>query len=150
MKQIHMFTPFGIVPQLNILGRVTESLSVTMGCHIPNSPSLCLLGDISIISLDNTNSQLLLVALAIAKKTILMNWKSRKSIHIASWKNLLIDYISMESLSSSSRNTVELHPFWSSLITPSSHRSVDLLCLRPITTTHPPKLLFELNLNINL
>ncbi len=97
--------------------KVIESLSITMGCHIPNSPSVCLLGDISIINLDNINSQLLLVALAIAKKTILMNWKSRKSIHIASWKNLLIDYISMENLSSSSHNTVELHPFWSSLIT---------------------------------
>lgn len=96
---------------------VTNSLSKFMGCHIPLSPSLCILGDISIINLNSTNSQLLLVALTIAKKTILMNWKSRNTIHITTWKNLLIEYISMENLSTSTQNSIlELHPSWLSLL----------------------------------
>jgi len=95
---------------------VTDSLSDLMGCHIPLSPFLCILGDISIINLNSTNSQLLLVALTIAKKTILMNWKLKNTIHITTWKNLLIEYISMENLSTSTQNnTSELHPSWSSL-----------------------------------
>jgi len=65
---------------------VIDSLSILMGCHIPVSPSLCILGDTTVINLNNTNSQLLLVAVAIDKKTILMNWKSRNTIHILSWK----------------------------------------------------------------
>ncbi len=83
---------------------------LTMGCHIPISPSICLRCDRSIINLENINSQLLLVALAIAKKTFLMNCKSRNSTHIASWKNLILDYISMGNLSSSSHNTVIIIP----------------------------------------
>lgn len=38
---------------------VTDSLSNLMGCHIPLSPSLYILGDISIINLNNRNGQLL-------------------------------------------------------------------------------------------
>ncbi len=96
---------------------VTESLSNHMGCHIPLSPSLCILGDISIINSNDTDSKLLLVALTIAKKTILMNWKSRNTIHIISWKNLITDYISMENLSTSTQNnTIELNPSLLSLI----------------------------------
>ncbi len=96
---------------------VTESLSNHMGCHIPLSPSLCILGDTSIINSNDTDSKLLLVALTIAKKTILMNWKSRNTIHITSWKNLITDYISMENLSTSTQNnTIELNPSLLSLI----------------------------------
>lgn len=67
---------------------ITDSLSNLMGCHILLSPSLCILGDISIINLNSINTQLLLVALTIGKKTILMNWKARNTIHIATWKNV--------------------------------------------------------------
>ncbi len=83
---------------------ITNNLSLTMDCHIPLSPALCLLGDTSGINLDNTSSRTLSIALTIAKKTILMNWKSRKKINIAIWKNLLIEHISMEKLSASLKN----------------------------------------------
>ncbi len=113
------FTSCGIAPQLKNFGKIskTESLSNHMGCHIPLSPSLCILGDISIINSNDTDSKLLLVALTIAKKTILMNWKSRNTIHITSWKNLITDYISMENLSTSTQNnTIGLNPSLLSLI----------------------------------
>ncbi len=75
---------------------VTESLSCLLSCRIPLSPLLCLLGYLSTLNQEITNKRILLVALAIAKKTIFLNWKSRNTIHIAHWKNLLIDYISLE------------------------------------------------------
>uniref|UniRef100_A0A0E9WLS5 Uncharacterized protein n=1 Tax=Anguilla anguilla TaxID=7936 RepID=A0A0E9WLS5_ANGAN len=57
------------------------------------------------------------MTLTIAKKTILMNWKSRSTINMALWKNLLIDYISVEKLSTSSNNSAtEPHSIWSSLM----------------------------------
>lgn len=79
---VHAF--WNCTPIKTFWANVIESISISMGCHIPFSPLLCLLGDLSLIDLDNINSQLLLVALAIAKKTIFMNCKSRNSIHIAS------------------------------------------------------------------
>ena len=94
---------------------ITETLSRFLGSHIPLSPSLCLLGDLSTINLDQTNNRILLVALTIAKKTILMNWKSKNDIHLAHWKNLLIDYISLENTPPSLSNTTQHHAIWSSL-----------------------------------
>lgn len=76
--------------------KVTDSLSNFIGCHIRLSPSLCMKGNIFTINISNTNGQLLKVALTIKKKTILVNWKSRNTIHISSWKNVLIEYISIE------------------------------------------------------
>jgi len=55
---------------------VTQSLSTIVSCHITLSPSLCLLGDLTIITDKTINSKMLLIALTIAKKTILMNWKT--------------------------------------------------------------------------
>lgn len=79
---------------------ITQSLSVLLDCRIPLSPSLCLLGDLTALSNNTINSRILLTALTIAKKTILMNWKTRNKIHINHWKNLLTDYITMEYSSS--------------------------------------------------
>ena len=73
--------------------QVTESLSALLDCHIPLSPSLCLLGDTSATTLNPSYIQLLLSALTIAKKTILNNWKSKTSINILQWKRQLSDHI---------------------------------------------------------
>lgn len=91
---------------------VTESLSSIFGCHIPATPSLCILGDTTTINVSTLCNKTLLVALTIAKKTILMNWKSRKKIHITHWKNLLSDYISIDNLSTPNSPSP-----WSSFIT---------------------------------
>lgn len=56
----------------------TDSLPRFLGCHIPLSPSLCLLGDISTFKLPGTNSSFLLMALTIAKKTIFISWNYRE------------------------------------------------------------------------
>ena len=53
-------------PVHSLCTAVTEKLSSIVGCRIP---SLCLLGDITLISL------------TIVKKIILQNWKSKKSCH---------------------------------------------------------------------
>ena len=61
-----------------------------------------------IINLNKTNSRLLLIALTVAKKTILMNWKSKNNTHISQWKYLLMDYIAIENVLIS---TKEQNPF---------------------------------------
>lgn len=96
--------------------QVTESLSALLNCCIPLSPSLCLLGDTSNITLHPTYIKLLLVALTIAKKTILVNWKSKTKINIQQWKNLLIDHISMEHLSTSIKFCTIDNEQWTPLI----------------------------------
>ena len=93
--------------------KVTESLSLILGSHIPLSPSLCLLGDVSSLNFYSSKNKLLLVALTIAKKTILLNWKSRNSLNLAQWKNLLSEYISLENLASPLNHTVEHQDHWS-------------------------------------
>lgn len=82
--------------------KITEILSTFFGYCVPNSPALCLLGDTTTINLGHSNKKTLLVALAVGKKTILMNWKSKNKIHISIWKNLLLDHISLETSNSPS------------------------------------------------
>lgn len=97
--------------------KVTEALTTILGCHIPATPSLCILGDTSVTSLNTTNNKFLLVALTIAKKTILMNWKSRKKVNIAHWKNLLTDYISLDDPATLNLNITQDTPSpWTSFL----------------------------------
>lgn len=66
-----------------------------MGCRIPLSPSLCLLGNTTEIdNLPIKYKNPLLISLTIAKK--MLNRKSKKFIHINYWTNLLIEYIALE------------------------------------------------------
>lgn len=97
---------------------VTDTLSTILGCHIPATPSLCILGDTSVTSSNTTDITFLLVALTIAQKTILMNWKSRKKVNISHWKNLLTDYISLDDPSTLKLNDTQDTPSpWSSFLT---------------------------------
>lgn len=96
--------------------KVTRFLSTFFGCPIPLSPSLCLLGDTSTINLNHINSKTLLVALAVAKKTIFINWKTKNKIHIAIWKNLLLDHISVEiSNNPLGKNSIDSPSTWLAL-----------------------------------
>lgn len=56
----------------------TDELSLILDCRIPLFPSLCLLGDSSSVTIPNHNMKVIVIALTVAKKTILPNWKSRK------------------------------------------------------------------------
>ena len=58
---------------------VTDTLSTILGCRIPLSSSLCLLGAITEIPPKHKNP--LLISLTIAKKIVFQNWKSRKNCH---------------------------------------------------------------------
>ncbi|XP_051807419.1 uncharacterized protein LOC127534961 isoform X1 [Acanthochromis polyacanthus] len=91
-------------PVKNFWTNVSEKLSAILNCRIPLSPSLCLLGDLTTTDLPRKQSQSLLVVLAIAKKTILVNWKNKQSLNINLWLNLLINHISMEKISASNKN----------------------------------------------
>ena len=58
---------------------VITTLFLFLGCSIPLSPFICILSNVDILNTCSTQILIaLLVALAIAEKTILLNWKSRK------------------------------------------------------------------------
>ena len=86
---------------------IISSLSNILGCPIPLSPSLCLLGDLSSFNHKMKINKPLLIALTIAKKTILINWKSKQAINIKHWKNLLANYISGENRTDSNMHKTE-------------------------------------------
>uniref|UniRef100_A0AAR2JYN7 Reverse transcriptase zinc-binding domain-containing protein n=1 Tax=Pygocentrus nattereri TaxID=42514 RepID=A0AAR2JYN7_PYGNA len=99
--------------------RICTDLSTWLKCCIPTSPRLCILGDIS--ELDANTSHIVLTALCIAKKTILINWKQKKDLHITLYKNLLFDHISLERMSASSKNQLEeFNSLWLPLINSTS------------------------------
>ena len=75
---------------------ITEALSTILDSRIPSSQTLCLLNDISKINIKQHFKNLLLISLAVAKKVVLQNWKSKKSCHINHWKNLITEYITIE------------------------------------------------------
>lgn len=82
------------------------------------SPSLCLLGDTSAHSLTQSNKIVFILALTTAKKTILMNWKSKNYTNIVQWKKiLLVDHICLENLCLSVHKTIPSISIWSQLIT---------------------------------
>uniref|UniRef100_A0A8C5GQH1 Reverse transcriptase zinc-binding domain-containing protein n=1 Tax=Gouania willdenowi TaxID=441366 RepID=A0A8C5GQH1_GOUWI len=74
---------------------ITEKLSSILDYRIPLSPNLCLIGDLTMLQPPANQSQSILAALAIAKKTILLNWKDKKSLNINQWQNLLTEFISI-------------------------------------------------------
>lgn len=82
-------------PVYNFWTIVTQKLSDVLSCRIPLSPPLCLLGDLQIIHLQTKYKDSLLVSLAIAKKTILQNWKSKNTLSLNHWENLLLEFITL-------------------------------------------------------
>lgn len=68
-------------------------LSDILSCRVPLTPSLCLLGLTTAISIPPRHKNSLLTSLTIAKKTILQNWKSKQVININQWSNLLYQFI---------------------------------------------------------
>ncbi len=74
----YMHATWDCTPVKQFWLEITNNLTHLLGCHIPLCPSLCLLGYTSNINLSNVSKRILYISLNIAKKTILMNWKSRK------------------------------------------------------------------------
>ena len=93
-------------PVHSFWGSVTQKLSTILNYRIPSSPQLCLLGDISVINIPNRYKNSLLISLTVAKKTILLNWKSKNSININHWTNLLSECISMEKITAHNKNNI--------------------------------------------
>ncbi len=59
--------------------RICEDLSKCLKCSIPASPLVCLLGDLDGVTTEDNTIHMAFTALCIAKKTVLMNWKKKKS-----------------------------------------------------------------------
>ena len=96
---------------------VTEKLSTILGCRIPLSPLLCLLGDITQVVLPTKYRNPLLIS-TIVKKIILQNWKSKKSCHITHWINLLTEHISIERITASKKNNISVfNETWNTFLT---------------------------------
>lgn len=96
---------------------VCEDLSTWLKCSIPACPTLCILGDLDNINVEINSAHMVLTVLCIAKKTILMNWKTKNNLCINQFRNFLLDYISMETMSASSKHQLaEFHSLWSPLI----------------------------------
>lgn len=73
---------------------VRNDFSTQTGCAIKATPSLCLFGDLTSISLDKAELSMLITSLSVAKKAILMNWKTRQNLHIAQYRNMLLEHSS--------------------------------------------------------
>uniref|UniRef100_A0A3B3I4T3 Reverse transcriptase domain-containing protein n=1 Tax=Oryzias latipes TaxID=8090 RepID=A0A3B3I4T3_ORYLA len=94
--------------------QVCADLSVWLKVSITASPSLCVLGDMSAIDVEGGLGSIIFITLCIAKKTILINWKSKKNINISQHRNLLLDHISLEKMSAqSSSNFERIRSLWS-------------------------------------
>lgn len=87
---------------------VTETLSTILSHRIPSSPTLCLIGDFSEIHIPQKYRNPLLISLAIAKKVVIQNWKSKKSCHIKHWTNLKIQCTQKEAIISFLRHLVPI------------------------------------------
>ena len=94
-------------PVYQFWASVTDKLSSILDCRIPQSPNLCLIGDLTITPLTDNLFQPTLAALTIAKKTILVNWKDNKVLNINHWLNLLTEHISLEKISANRKNPLK-------------------------------------------
>ena len=96
---------------------VCQDLSAWVGCDVPAHPTLCLLGNLGGTSIEANSAPIVLTALCIAKKTILVNWKTKEKLSINQFRNLLLDHFSIETMSASSNpQRTDTGPLWSSLI----------------------------------
>uniref|UniRef100_A0AAQ5ZBJ0 Reverse transcriptase domain-containing protein n=1 Tax=Amphiprion ocellaris TaxID=80972 RepID=A0AAQ5ZBJ0_AMPOC len=86
---------------------ITQKLSNILDCGIPHSPTVCLIGDLTQTALPDIHIQPTLAAIAIAKKTILVNWKDKKALNIIHWLNLLTEHISLERISAIRKNQLD-------------------------------------------
>uniref|UniRef100_A0A3Q1CLT5 Reverse transcriptase domain-containing protein n=1 Tax=Amphiprion ocellaris TaxID=80972 RepID=A0A3Q1CLT5_AMPOC len=86
---------------------ITQKLSNILDCGIPHSPNVCLIGDLTQTALPDIHIQPTLAAIAIAKKTILVNWKDKKALNITHWLNLLTEHISLERISAIRKNQLD-------------------------------------------
>lgn len=66
--------------------RICEDRTDCLGYPIPISPTLCVLGDLTNINMEIKRSHMLHTTLSIARKMILMNWKSKRSISVTQFK----------------------------------------------------------------
>ena len=89
--------------------KVTQTLTDVLSCRIPLLPSVCLLGFISNTEIPPTHKNSLLTSLTIAKRVILQNWISKKSITINHWTNTLIQHITILQTTACSEGDMSSH-----------------------------------------
>ena len=93
---------------------VMRELSEILNLSIPLTPSIALLGDLSALSIPQHLQTFILIALTLAKKTILLNWKDRNKLSVSHWLNLLTDHSNLEQLTSTVKdNLTTFNNTWS-------------------------------------
>uniref|UniRef100_A0AAR2LWN9 Reverse transcriptase domain-containing protein n=1 Tax=Pygocentrus nattereri TaxID=42514 RepID=A0AAR2LWN9_PYGNA len=113
----YMHAIWSCMPVQRFWQTICEDLSTWFHCDIQASPKLCILGDISELNIETNISPIVLTALCIAKKTILMKWKSKNDLCITHYRNLLLDHISLERMSATTKNQLTtFESLWSPLI----------------------------------
>ena len=97
---------------------VTNTLSSVLDCRVPLSPALCLLGDTSDSPFPLKYKTPVLVSLAITKKIVFQNWKSKSSCHFNHWTNLITEFILTEETAAYKKNNISaFKEIWNPLIT---------------------------------
>uniref|UniRef100_A0AAR2LML4 Reverse transcriptase zinc-binding domain-containing protein n=1 Tax=Pygocentrus nattereri TaxID=42514 RepID=A0AAR2LML4_PYGNA len=113
----YMHAIWSCMPVQRFWQTICEDLSTWFHCDIQVSPKLCILGDISELNIETNISHIVLTALCIAKKTILMKWKSKNDLCITHYRNLLLDHISLGRMSATTKNQLTtFESLWSPLI----------------------------------
>ncbi len=89
-----------------LVGGVIEKLHMLLDIEIPVSPSFCLLGLSLEIDVASHYVKLVYIALILAKKAILQHWKTKQSLNINHWLNLLLEHMVMERMAAVSRKNI--------------------------------------------
>lgn len=112
---------------------VTQNLSYILNCRVPLIPSLCLLGLTTDTSIPPRHKNSLLTSLAIAKKTILQNWKSKHEVNINQWTNSLNQFITSSLIAACHDD--DITPFTNSWTPFINYYNIDLNHFSPPMTT---------------
>lgn len=92
-------------PVTQFWSEIMRILSRILHLSILPVPAVCLLGDLSSLSLPTQSHKFLLIAITLAKKTILTNWKDKTKISLNHWLNLLSNHCTLEKLTATLKNT---------------------------------------------
>ena len=78
--------------------RAIEITSRVIGIWIEQDPKLWILGDTSSVKVNNYKKDFILLASTVAKKCVLINWKSENSPTVRHWINELVSYCTPEKI----------------------------------------------------
>lgn len=88
---------------------VINCLSEILNLDIPLCPVIALLNNTTSLGVSKHLKSFISIALTLAKKTILINWKNRTEISKTQWLAFVTDYSNLEKLTSSLKNKIKIY-----------------------------------------